>query len=170
MSDTPRKSDSEGSHDIFQKTFMSWKHAIQSACQHMWVAAYRAILVLHESVLYGRLLSKVDIAFTVYFFALYNIRNMNKTHVSVADIQNLAAQILKVLGNDDLEFMKKKLETTDVYETLEFLQCEDCELLLRNMVEEEETNPGQMLTTLKSNVGSPVDNRPIIKQLFQTNG
>jgi len=40
MSDTPHKNDSEGSHDIFQKTIMSWKHAIQSACQHMYSIIY----------------------------------------------------------------------------------------------------------------------------------
>lgn len=133
------------------------------------VAAYRAILVLHGSVLGGRLLSKVDIAYTVYFFALYNIRKMNgKTQVSVADIQNLAAQILRVLGNGDYESMKKSLEETEVYETLEFLQSKDCEFLLWNMVEEEEKNPGQMLATLKINVG--FDNRTTVKQfVIQSN-
>lgn len=125
-------------------------------------AVYRAILVLHGSVLAERSLSKVDIAYTVYFFALYNITKMNKTRVSVADIQNLAAHILNVLGNGDYESMKQTLEETEVYETLEFLQSKDCEFLLRNMVEEEEKNPGQMLATLKINVG--FDNRPTIKQ------
>ena len=39
-SDVPHKADSEGSHDIFQKSIMSWKHAIQSACQHMYSLIY----------------------------------------------------------------------------------------------------------------------------------
>jgi len=40
MSDTPHKSDSEGSHDIFQKTIMSWKHGIQAACQQIFSLIY----------------------------------------------------------------------------------------------------------------------------------
>jgi len=39
-SDVPHKADSEGSHDIFQKSIMSWKHAVQSACQHMYSLIY----------------------------------------------------------------------------------------------------------------------------------
>ena len=39
-SDVPHKADSEGSHDIFQKSIMHWKHAIQSACQHMYSLIY----------------------------------------------------------------------------------------------------------------------------------
>ena len=128
-------------------------------------AAYRAILVLHGSVLAERSLSKVDIAYTVYFFALYNISKMKKTQVSVADIQNLAAQILRVLGNGDYEYIKKSLEETEVYETLEFLQSKNCEFLLRNMVEEEEKNPGQMLATLEINVG--FDNKTTVKQFVR---
>ena len=40
---------------------------------HKMAAAYRAILVLRGSVLAERALSNVDVAFTVYFFALFNI-------------------------------------------------------------------------------------------------
>lgn len=39
-SDVPHKSDSEGSHDIFQKSIMSWKQSIQSACHHMYSLIY----------------------------------------------------------------------------------------------------------------------------------
>jgi len=40
MSDTPHKTDSEGSHDIFQKSVMNWKNMIQDACQHIYSVIY----------------------------------------------------------------------------------------------------------------------------------
>jgi hypothetical protein len=40
MSDTPHKADSEGSHDIFQKSVLNWKNAIQSACQQIYNIIY----------------------------------------------------------------------------------------------------------------------------------
>jgi hypothetical protein len=40
MSDTPHKSDSEGSHDIFQKSIMFWKNSIQEACQQLFSLIY----------------------------------------------------------------------------------------------------------------------------------
>ena len=40
MSDTPHKSDSEGTHQTFQKTVMAWKSSIQSACEHVYNIIY----------------------------------------------------------------------------------------------------------------------------------
>lgn len=40
MSDTPHKSDSEGTHQTFQKTIMSWKHHIETACIHVYNIIY----------------------------------------------------------------------------------------------------------------------------------
>lgn len=40
MSDTPHKSDAEGTHQTFQKTVMSWKTHIQSACQQIYNIIY----------------------------------------------------------------------------------------------------------------------------------
>jgi hypothetical protein len=117
---------------------------------HQIVAGYRAILLLRESVHNG-VLSKVDVAFTVYFFALFNIRNKNKTHVSVVDVQNLATQILDTLEN--YAYIKDTLMQTHVYETLQILQSKDCKFLLEHMVEEERLQPGGMLNTLKENMG-----------------
>jgi hypothetical protein len=40
MSDTPHKSDSEGTHQTFQKTIMSWKYHIESACIRVYNLIY----------------------------------------------------------------------------------------------------------------------------------
>ena len=40
MSDTPHKSDSEGTHHTFQKTIMAWKSNIQQACEQMYNVIY----------------------------------------------------------------------------------------------------------------------------------
>jgi hypothetical protein len=113
-------------------------------------AAYSAILVLRDSVLNGPL-SNVDVAFTVYFFAVGTAKNM---HVSVVDIQNLANQVVETLEKKEYSNMKLRFESnTVVYDALETLKGEDCEFLLEHMVEEEKTHPGQMLATLKRNIG-----------------
>ena len=40
MSDTPHKSDAEGTHQTFQKTVMAWKSQIQSACEQIYNIVY----------------------------------------------------------------------------------------------------------------------------------
>lgn len=40
MSDTPHKSDAEGTHQTFQKTIMSWKSQIQAACEQIYNIIY----------------------------------------------------------------------------------------------------------------------------------
>jgi len=40
MSDTPHKSDAEGIHHTFQKTIMSWKTMIQTACEQIYNIIY----------------------------------------------------------------------------------------------------------------------------------
>ena len=40
MSDTPHKSDAEGTHQTFQKTIMSWKSLMQTACEHLYNLIY----------------------------------------------------------------------------------------------------------------------------------
>ena len=40
MSDTPHKSDSEGTHQTFQKTIMAWKHHIEMACLQVYNIIY----------------------------------------------------------------------------------------------------------------------------------
>ena len=40
MSDTPHKSDAEGTHQTFQKTIMAWKTQIQQACEHIYNIVY----------------------------------------------------------------------------------------------------------------------------------
>ena len=40
MSDTPHKSDSEGTHQTFQKTIMSWKTHIETACEQIYNIIY----------------------------------------------------------------------------------------------------------------------------------
>jgi len=40
MSDTPHKSDSEGTHQTFQKTILFWKTHIQRACEHVYNVIY----------------------------------------------------------------------------------------------------------------------------------
>ena len=40
MSDTPHKSDAEGTHQTFQKTIMAWKTQIQQACEHIYNIIY----------------------------------------------------------------------------------------------------------------------------------
>jgi len=40
MSDTPHKSDSEGTHQTFQKTIMNWKTILQSACEQIYNLVY----------------------------------------------------------------------------------------------------------------------------------
>lgn len=40
MSDTPHKSDAEGTHQTFQKTVMAWKSTIQQACEQIYNIIY----------------------------------------------------------------------------------------------------------------------------------
>lgn len=40
MSDTPHKSDSEGTHQTFQKTIMAWKTVLQTACEQVYNLIY----------------------------------------------------------------------------------------------------------------------------------
>ena len=40
MSDTPHKSDAEGTHQTFQKTIISWKTSIQTACEQVYNIIY----------------------------------------------------------------------------------------------------------------------------------
>ena len=40
MSDTPHKSDAEGTHQTFQKTILSWKTSIQTACEQIYNTIY----------------------------------------------------------------------------------------------------------------------------------
>ena len=40
MSDTPHKTDAEGTHQTFQKTIMFWKNSIQSACEQVYNVIY----------------------------------------------------------------------------------------------------------------------------------
>lgn len=40
MSDTPHKSDAEGTHQTFQKTVMSWKSQVQAACEQIYNIIY----------------------------------------------------------------------------------------------------------------------------------
>jgi hypothetical protein len=40
MSDTPHKTDSEGTHQTFQKTIMFWKNIIQQACEQIYNNIY----------------------------------------------------------------------------------------------------------------------------------
>jgi len=40
MSDTPHKSDAEGTHQTFQKTIMSWKTMLQTACEQIYNIIY----------------------------------------------------------------------------------------------------------------------------------
>jgi len=40
MSDTPHKSDSEGTHQTFQKTVNYWKNSVQSACEQVYNIIY----------------------------------------------------------------------------------------------------------------------------------
>ena len=40
MSDTPHKSDAEGTHQTFQKTITAWKTQIQQACEHIYNIIY----------------------------------------------------------------------------------------------------------------------------------
>ena len=40
MSDTPHKSDAEGTHQTFQKTILSWKTSIQTACEQVYNTIY----------------------------------------------------------------------------------------------------------------------------------
>ena len=40
MSDTPHKSDSEGTHQTFQKTIMNWKTILQHACEQIYNLLY----------------------------------------------------------------------------------------------------------------------------------
>merc|ERR1719352_1521744 len=40
MSDTPHKSDAEGTHQTFQKTILAWKTQIQLACENMYNIIY----------------------------------------------------------------------------------------------------------------------------------
>lgn len=40
MSDTPHKTDAEGTHQTFQKTIMFWKNSIQNACEQVYNVIY----------------------------------------------------------------------------------------------------------------------------------
>lgn len=40
MSDTPHKTDAEGTHQTFQKTIMFWKNSIQTACEQIYNVIY----------------------------------------------------------------------------------------------------------------------------------
>ena len=40
MSDTPHKSDAEGTHQTFQKTIMMWKSSIEAACENVYNIVY----------------------------------------------------------------------------------------------------------------------------------
>ena len=40
MSDTPHKSDAEGTHQTFQKTILSWKKNMQNICEHLYSIIY----------------------------------------------------------------------------------------------------------------------------------
>ena len=40
MSDTPHKTDAEGTHQTFQKTIMYWKNSVQSACEQVYNVIY----------------------------------------------------------------------------------------------------------------------------------
>jgi hypothetical protein len=40
MSDTPHKSDAEGTHQTFQKTIMMWKSSIEAACGNVYNIVY----------------------------------------------------------------------------------------------------------------------------------
>lgn len=40
MADTPHKSDSEGTHQTFQKTVNYWKHGVQTACEQVYNIIY----------------------------------------------------------------------------------------------------------------------------------
>jgi hypothetical protein len=113
-------------------------------------AAYRTILVLRDAIMNGPL-SNVDVAFTVYFFASCTVNNT--MHFSVIDIQNLANQVVKILKNKDYTNMKLRFKEADVYNVFKTLKGKDCEILLEHMSEEEKTHPGQMLATLKRNLG-----------------
>jgi len=44
MSDTPHKTDEEGTHQTFQKTIMFWKNSIQSACEQVYNVIYADII------------------------------------------------------------------------------------------------------------------------------
>lgn len=44
MSDTPHKSDSEGTHHTFQKTIMAWKSNIQQACEQIYNIVYASAI------------------------------------------------------------------------------------------------------------------------------
>jgi hypothetical protein len=49
--------------------------------------------------------------------------------------------------------MKLRFKEADVYNVVKTLKGKDCEILLEHMSEEEKTHPGQMLATLKRNLG-----------------